>query len=382
MTDSTNTISSAKKMNRKVKVNVDLNINNNDDICDTLVPIKTKVIKKIKKTNDINNEQTIKSTNVFELITNHITNKSNNIEKQVSNIEINDDNDICDNNKDNTSEKREYKLTLKSIEELNKIMFSLKSKQSKNTKIKEAWKTLDEYNIPNKENLKIISSHPGHFVSQGCSFGQLKNAHWLVIDKNDKEKKEYYIMYCDTNSYTYFSKEDYNDVINPEPDSYPTWHIEKIGYIMTKTYKGTRCATYLHQLVCKKYNVKERDNLSVDHINQNKIDNRHTNLRFATQSLQNQNREKRKRQHNARPLPEGITHADIPKYVVYYEGTYGPHKKMRNWFCIEQHPKQQSIRADYPKLEKKRWEGTKSMAIDIKEKLKQAKDKLEEYDKM
>ena len=45
---------------------------------------------------------------------------------------------------------------------------------------------------------------------------------------------------------------------------------------------------------------------------------------------------------------------------------------MRNWFCIEQHSK----------LEKKRWEGTKSMATDIKDKLKQAKEKLEEYNKM
>ena len=45
---------------------------------------------------------------------------------------------------------------------------------------------------------------------------------------------------------------------------------------------------------------------------------------------------------------------------------------MRNWFCIEQHPK----------LDKKRWEGTKSMTTDIKDKLKQAKEKLEELDKM
>jgi hypothetical protein len=218
--------------------------------------------------------------------------------------------------------------------------------------------------------LEVISSHPGHFVTMGYDTGSLKNPYWLVKDKNNKE---YYIMYCFKDTYTYFSKEEFKEIINPDIDVYPTWHSHSTGYVATKSYpKHDNTMIYLHQLVCKKYNVKERNNLSVDHINQNKLDNRHDNLRFATQSLQNENRGKRKRQCNARPLPEGITHADIPKYVVYYQGTYGPQKKMRNWFCIEQHPK----------LEKKRWEGTKSMAIDIKEKLKQAKEKLEEYDKM
>jgi len=319
-----------------IKFIVNDNINNFDD---------TEVIKIINNTDD------------NKYLTKTIVKKNKTIK----------DKDTSDQSNE-IKEKRKYEKRSKSVIELNRELYNDNSKD--NNYVKDAWKTLDEYNIPNKEKFTIISAHPGHFVTMGYDTGSLKNPYWLV---KDKDNKEFYIMYCFKDTYTYFSKEEFKEIINPAIDIYPTWHFHTTGYIATKSYPNhDNTMIYLHQLVCKKYNVKERDNLSVDHINQNKLDNQHTNLRFATQSLQNENRGKRKRQCNARPLPEGVTHADIPKYVVYYQGTYGPQKKMRNWFCIEQHPK----------LEKRRWEGTKSMAIDIKEKLKQTKEKLEEYDKM
>ncbi len=259
-----------------------------------------------------------------------------------------------------------------SVKELNEMIFKEHSNKSRNEKIKEAWKTLDNYELPNNTEFIIRKQHPGHFVTQGCSTGSLKNPHWLVMNL---QGDEYYIMHCGHDNYTYFSVEDYKDVINPVDNIYPTWHTEKIGYIMTKNYPDKEnTGTYLHQVICKKHNNKQYQTQSVDHINRNKLDNRKENLRFASQSVQNSNRDKCNRQKTARPLPEGITQQDIPKYVIYYFEKYGPEKQYtREWFNIEKHPKLQ---------DKKRWSTTKSRDVSIQKKLTLVREKLEELNEL
>lgn len=264
--------------------------------------------------------------------------------------------------------KRENSIT-NTTKELNKILFSENPKDSNNLKIQNAYQTLTKYNLPDKDNLTIITSHPGHFITQGCDTGSLKNPHWLV---KDKDNKEFYIIYCETNGYSYFSKEDYKEVINPEENIYPTWHLEKIGYISTKSYPNkTGTNVYLHQLICKKHNIKAYSTLSVDHINRDKLDNRKENLRFATQSEQNQNTDKRNRKYNAKPLPEGLKQEDMPKYVLFYSEKYGRDKNnphYRYWFNIEKHPKQNG----------KKWSTSKAGSFTIQQKLQSAIQKLEE----
>lgn len=94
---------------------------------------------------------------------------------------------------------------------------------------------------------------------------------------------------------------------------------------------------------------------SVDHINRDPLDNRLQNLRWATQSEQNQNTDKRKRQCTARELPTGIQQSDIPKWVNYnFESQYN-----RCYFRIEKHPR----------LSK--WTSTKSVEATPQEKLAQ-----------
>ena len=131
------------------------------------------------------------------------------------------------------------------------------------------------------------------------------------------------------------------------------------GYICCKLDGTTR---YLHDLIMRRIEDKPGENYSVDHINQDKLDNRRENLRWATQSEQNSNRPKLSRKYNARPLPEGITHNMLEKYVVYYKECYNKEKDLwREFFKVEKHPN----------LEKT-WISSKSNKVSILDKLTEA----------
>lgn len=345
------------------------------------IPVKKEIVKKevVKceysdDDNEVNEVINVKKIDVVKPTKKKIihesydsSNESDESDKSDKSDDSNDDDHkvIIKNKSDDPNSDEE---SLSKIQLLNQELFKENSNKSRNDQIKAAWKTLQEYTIPDKDKLTIKKSHPGHFVTMGRGCGSLKNPHWLVEDINGNE---YYIMYCEKNGYTKFSVEDYKEVINPSDNFYQTWNYHiATGYITSHVKKdGTRSISYLHQVICKKHNVKKYSTLSVDHINRDKLDNRKENLRFATQSEQNQNTDKRNRKHNAKPLPDGLEQKDMPKYVLYYSEKYGTNKdKFREWLNVEKHPKQNG----------KKWSTSKSMSITIQDKLKQAKAKLEE----
>ncbi len=231
--------------------------------------------------------------------------------------------------------------------------------------------TLDErfinkFNVPN--GVTVLKIGEPYKVLEGKFAGQYRNMYWKV---NDNENQTYYLIHIKDDIYTKISKRDIDKALNFNGIR-PSWYINSNGYIGTTIRINNNVhRIYLHQLIM---DVHDEDltnyEKTVDHINQDKLDNRRQNLRLVNMSVQNSNRDKAERRVDACELPNGIEQKDLPKYVVYRKEFLDKEKnKSREYFYI----------CNHPKLEKN-WETTKSNEISIKEKLRLVKLKLQELE--
>lgn len=215
------------------------------------------------------------------------------------------------------------------------------------------------------EKYNVIEYISGHYLTLGQDAGIMKNPLWKISENN----KEYLLMYCEKDSICKLCSESYQKILDYEKiiNKKLTFFRCSNGYIQTHI-PGEK-TLYIHQVITGCYgNGQGTKNISVDHIDQNPLNNSTENLRIATRKEQEQNSKgikegtKRERKCSAKDLPEGITQEMMKKYVVYYhEWLDKEHTKKREFFKVEKHPKLDKI-----------WTTTKSEKISIQDKLKQA----------
>ena len=229
-----------------------------------------------------------------------------------------------------------------------------------------------------KVNYNIIEYFEGHYPIAGCDINRMKNPLWKVTDKISKKK--YILMYCVKDTICKLCEKAYEKILEFEKTTNNnkkiTFYKSQSGYILGH-HSTNGNLYYIHQIIADCYgNGKGTKNISVDHIDQDPLNNSYENLRIATREEQEQNSNgikegtKRARNKNAKELPEEITQTMLPKYVIYYKECYNKDKQLyREFFKIEKHPKLG-----------KPWISSKSCKINIKEKLLQVVKILNDLD--
>ncbi len=236
--------------------------------------------------------------------------------------------------------------------------------------------------IPIPEGYTVGKRIDGIVNTMGKSAGLEQNWGYNAIDKNGNDC---ILLYCNPGNFTIIDK-DCLTRIRTVNNKQISWFVGKNGYAGCRTTINEKDTVLnLHQYLMNHYG-NGRGQSSIDHINRNKLDNRLSNLRITTQSVQNENRDKVSRHKTAKSLPDEIKDEILPKFIVYYKEKVS-NDTYREFFTVEGHPLQKlkengTDNEQTKQLNARRWATTKSNRIGIKDKLEQAKYYVEELDKL
>lgn len=179
----------------------------------------------------------------------------------------------------------------------------------------------------------------------------------------EKNNVKYYALFWTSLENPIVYDYEYDDIISKS-----NWYIMKNGYANNHT-------DYMHKVIVTLAKIQnyENDDLSVDHINYYKLDNRTKNLRMATQSQQNSNRASRCDKNDPCEELQKLGVNELPKHIRW--------DKTEKKFIIEKHP--YLIKEVQLGLRKKAcMSGSKSTKITIIQKYQDILARLEELNKL
>lgn len=207
---------------------------------------------------------------------------------------------------------------------------------------------------------EIIEEIEGRISKIGKSANIEKNRIYKIKDNVNNE--EFALMYCDKKSFTKIS---FTSIEKIKSFNH-TWYLLKNGYIGTH-YNNSIC--YIHRFLLDNYRRDHKKDISICHINKDKLDNRIFNLTdISDKSFNN----KRVRRYNSKNLPKELENIILPIYSYYcyeYVNKGKDNEYKREYFRIEHHPNQD-----------KRWSSSKSIKYSILDKFNQTIDKMKELD--